>query len=49
MYLKKPTKKELQEDVIYYEHFYNYVRDNHYSIYCNAVEYAIQKIKNQNR
>lgn len=48
MYFKNPTKKELQEDVNYYEHFVNYVRDNNYSTYCNAVAHATNKSNNQN-
>ncbi len=46
MSIKNPTKKELQEDVNFYEHFVNYVRDNNYSTYCNAVTHATNKSKN---
>lgn len=46
MYFKKPTKKELQEDVNFYEHFYNYVRENNYTTYSNAVAHAIKQTNN---
>ena len=46
MYLKKQTKKELQEDVEFYELFYSYVKQNNYNVYSNAVSHAIKKTNN---
>jgi len=37
---KKPTKKELENELEYFYKFYDYIKQNNYQAYCRAVEFA---------